>query len=116
MDYVKQQYRYRVSKFRVKIKSLAVEAKIIRFEESRSSGWACAYLRSHRINEVRSEQRHTLLAYAFLRGRAYSSVEQSCVTEPIVSRIERILKSLGGGSGVGDVQSWLSVRSQADAA
>jgi hypothetical protein len=68
---------------RVKIKSLAEEARIIRHEEHRASayhrGLLCAKLRDHRVKEVRPEARAALLAYAFLRGRPYTTVERSIV-------------------------------------
>lgn len=83
---------------RVKIKSLAAETKIIRFEEKRTKRTfdfetsntpnpaAREYLANtyheklwklthHRIFDVRKETRATLIAYAFLRNKPYSSVE-----------------------------------------
>ena len=77
---------------KIKIQSLAEEARLIRREENRQktlrrqSGtptvgrfaraeryfWG---LREHRINDVRDEQRATLLAYAFLRGKTYAEAE-----------------------------------------
>ncbi len=65
---------------RVKIKSLAAEARIIRTEEQRfPRGWrnnpTYFGLRNHRTFDVRREARAALLAYAYLRGRLYSSVE-----------------------------------------
>jgi hypothetical protein len=76
---------------RVKIKSLAAEARIIRQEESRTrrqmtdaagkpdlvAALASAFvsLRAHRTNDVRRESRYSLLAYALLRGRSMASAE-----------------------------------------
>lgn len=76
---------------KVKIKSLAVEAKIIRHEERRAKArarsvraseearkWASHELTSlqyHRRWGVRKEARHSQLAYAFIRGTAYRTVE-----------------------------------------
>lgn len=67
---------------KVKIKSLAAEARIIRHDEEvwrhreHDKGRPTFFgLRSHRTWDVRNEARHALLAYAFLRGRSYLSVE-----------------------------------------
>lgn len=76
---------------RVKIKSLAVEARIIRTEErrcrdslSRTVGHdeqraalasSFASLRSHRTTDVRNEARCSLLAYALIRGRSLRTTE-----------------------------------------
>lgn len=64
---------------RVKIKSLAVEARIIRLEEQRAKKRhdtaLLVSLEQHRKYVVRSEARHSQLAYAFLRGKPYDMVE-----------------------------------------
>lgn len=62
---------------KVKLKSLAAEAKIIRKEEKKNPRLFLE-LRQHRIGIVRTEARATLLAYAFLRGRLYKQVEAKC--------------------------------------
>lgn len=65
---------------RVKIKSLAVEARIIRYEERRSLAreHTSLYrrLRDHRRDVVRPEARAAQLAYAFMREKPYSATEQ----------------------------------------
>ena len=63
---------------KIKIKSLAAEARIIKAEERK---WRYPHpmresLRRHRRKEVRAEARHSLIAYGFLRGRRYAQVEQ----------------------------------------
>lgn len=82
----------RIRELRVKIKSLAEEARIIRREEQRCRDsllrtpaefpdqraalcGSYASLRAHRITDVRRESRYSLLAYALLRGRAYRTQE-----------------------------------------
>lgn len=91
----------RVKLLKVKIKSLAEEARIIRLEEGRAKGRRkCGAsdhaglvkrddcrafvgrdddmrerLHRHRVRDVRPEQRASLLAYAFLRGRPLAAVE-----------------------------------------
>jgi len=82
------------AKFRVKIKSLAVEAKFIRIEEKRAArGPDCNELHLHRVGVLRSESRSTLLAYAYGRGVPYCAVE-SCARVPDHKRIAAILRSL----------------------
>lgn len=100
------------AKFRVKIKSLAEEARLIRREERRCKrvAWVAGSLRAHRIYVVRVEQRHTLLAYAFLRGTPYSVVERMPREQADVSKIERILKSLAGFSQGPEIQAWVGGR------
>lgn len=53
---------------KVKLKSLMEEARIIRKEEARSTGDLREDLHIHRTMDVRSEARHTHLAYGFIRG------------------------------------------------
>lgn len=65
---------------RVKLKSLAAEAKIIRVEEQRANKYkdyaTQNELNRHRVDVVRHHSRHTLLAYQFLRGVPYAAVER----------------------------------------
>jgi len=86
------------AKFRVKINSLADEARTIRAEERRCIGQAQDYnrgsLRNHRKLVVGVEQRHTLLAYALSRGMPYSKLEKKCNTLVELKRVKRILHSL----------------------
>ncbi len=65
----------KLKQLKVKIKSLAAEARIIRLEELRSSGVTRQSLYFHRVYDVRNEARWSQLAYAFLRGRDYSQIE-----------------------------------------
>src|ERR1044071_2137757 len=67
---------------KIKLKSLATEAKIIRQEEDRLRESQKLHLQDlrremaeHRRGVVRSESRHTGLAYAFIRGKGYREVE-----------------------------------------
>lgn len=101
-------YNYSISKFKVKIKSLAEEAKIIRIEEKKNSGWVTGGLRQHRIGIVRYEQRHTILAYCLMRGIPYKSVENNCKTPPDVRKIYRINSSLGSDFKTEqDIENWI---------
>lgn len=67
---------------KIKLKSLAAEAKIIRLEEEslrRTQKQHLHELReemaNHRRGIVRYESRHAGLAYAFIRGKGYREVE-----------------------------------------
>lgn len=80
---------------KVKIKSLAEEARIIRKEEKRSKGDKREGLYFHRIRVVRREARHSLLAYGFIRGRKYRQIEATCKTPPDWSEVQRMVLKYG---------------------
>jgi hypothetical protein len=91
-----------VKALKVKVKSLAAEAGIIRLEERRAIGGKrrddvlYASLRQHRVWDVRKEQRSSLLAYAFLRGRAYSACERPADdNKPDIDRVQSLVKKFG---------------------
>lgn len=67
------------AKFRVKIKSLAEESRIIRREIRRYRGednsFVQGQLQGHRDCVVRIESRATQWAYAYLRGVPYKAIE-----------------------------------------
>lgn len=80
---------------RVKVKSLADEAKIIRREESRSNSWhEWMSLKEHRRTVVRREARAAQLALGFLRGRRYSELEQTTRMDnaPDAGRVEKLIQ------------------------
>lgn len=80
---------------RVKLKSLAAEAKIIRAEEQRTHTVLRSELHDHRVKVVRSEARCTHLAYGFIRGRTLEQMEPSSETEPDWDRVRKMLKKYG---------------------
>lgn len=82
---------------RVKVKSLAAEASIIRGEEKRHSGDLRQSLHNHRVVDVRSEQRSSYLALAFLRGRPVTQLEASARTRPDWKRVRRLVEKYGEG-------------------
>lgn len=92
---------------KVKIKSLAEEAKIIRKEEQRPHRDTdeCGYsaertgLREHRITVVRSAARHALLAYGFIRGRKYQNIEPEGSSEPNWEEVKRQVLKYGPRTG-----------------
>jgi hypothetical protein len=86
-------YDHRVY-LKVKIKSLAAEAKIIRTEE-RKNKKARQGLAEHRRTVVRNEARHSLLAYGFLRGKTYHQLETKCHQEPNWDKVGRMVEKYG---------------------
>jgi len=97
---------YGITYLKVKVKSLAEEARIIRREEcrlksrpvpKRPAGWegTLSGLHSHRTQNVREEARATHLAYGFLRGRSRSQIEGGALTEPSWDRVEAMVKRYG---------------------
>lgn len=60
---------------RVKVKSLAEEAHIIRREEQRTRGQLRDELHLHRVGTVRIEARATHLAYGLIKGRTVEQME-----------------------------------------
>jgi len=80
---------------KVKLKSLAAESRIIRLEELRSRGSLRDELCVHRRTIVRSESRHTGLAYGFIRGRSYSQLEPTAKRDPDWKRVEKMIKQYG---------------------
>lgn len=85
---------------RVKVKSLAAEATIIRLEERRALGRndidLYVSLSGHRRLEVRQEQRSALLAYAFVRGRDYGRCEKPGKDNPPdLKRVQQLVEKYG---------------------
>lgn len=98
---------------KIKIKSLAAEARIIRLEENkfptakqakkkqlqcggqREAGGTWDQLNSHRRHVVRSAARESLLAYGFVRGRKYNQIEAKCYEEPNWIHVAELVKKYG---------------------
>ena len=82
---------------KIKIMSLAAEARIIRTEEKKWPGEHPARhgLHRHRMHEVRSEARHALLAYGFLRGRTYRRLENKAARAPDWDRVQKLAEKFG---------------------
>jgi hypothetical protein len=84
---------------KVKIKVLAAEALILRQQEKKYlPEWRlradATYfsLRHHRVEAVRKEQRSALLAYGYMRGRAYAQMEKKCYEKPNLERVLNIVQ------------------------
>lgn len=82
---------------RVKIKSLAEEARIIRFEEKRAGKWEELRnrLHQHRVIDVRQEARVAHIAYGLIKGRTLERIEPKSKTEPNWKRVHDLLKKYG---------------------
>jgi hypothetical protein len=82
---------------KMKIMSLAAEARIIRREEKKwptttNVRWG---LYSHRVAVVRPEARVALLAYAYLRGRPYVALERAPLTPPNWEKVTAMVARFG---------------------
>lgn len=97
--------KYDLHCLRVKIKSLAEEARIIRQEEKRAGHPYCHGLRDHRVSVVRFESRATLLAYAHLRGKPSpeKKVRSKWEEARAKSRARQIIKKYGSKL---DLEAW----------
>ena len=91
---------------KIKIKTLAAEARIIRHEERRvkarrrEPGEEPAPLffglQRHRKIDVRREARSALLAYGFIRGTTYVAMEVKPHTEPDWKRVQKMVERFCG--------------------
>lgn len=93
--YRDQKLHDRREMLRVKVKSLAEEARIIRREEQRTYGRLREELHKHRVIDVRREARAANLAYGFIRGRTHEQMEGSRKTEPDWEKVRRLCKKYG---------------------
>lgn len=81
---------------KVKIKSLAAEAKIIRAEEGKARSDALrTSLLVHRAKHLRAVARVNLLAYGCLRGTPYEKMESKTASEPNWDDIKFVVDRFG---------------------
>lgn len=100
-----------ITYLKIKIKSLADEARTIRKEELRLRGLmrdnpaqrtaqnsgTREGLYLHRVKAVRDASRASLLAYAFLRGKPYAVVENNKTGNwPPLAEVRRLASKYGG--------------------
>lgn len=111
----KQWKRLGIAKLRVKIKSLAEEAAIIREEERRLAGGSSerGHLRHHRITVVRDELRASYLAYAFLRERPRTELESENSKPVDEKRVCKIINSITWNDRSAEVMNWLQWQAKA---
>lgn len=81
---------------RVKVKSLAAEARLIRREELRTHGALRDELRQHRVGTVRRAARDALLAYGFARGCTLARMEPYHRQPGNREEVARMLLRYGG--------------------
>jgi len=91
---------------KVKVKSLAAEAAIIRMEEARSRGALRSSLRFHRQWDVRREQRASQLAYGYLRGIDRARIEPGAKTDPDWDRVRAMVRKYGGLAALEGLVAW----------
>lgn len=80
---------------KIKLKSLAAEAKIIRKEERKTRGTLREELYRHRIDVVRVVARDTHIAYGIIRGKTIDQMEPTRKSEPNWDAIEKMVKKYG---------------------
>jgi len=90
---------------KIKIKSLADEAKSIRKEARKTSGMTKWNLNHHRTEVVRPHARHNLLAYGLIRKVPYAAIEQYTVKPPEWSKIEKLARRFGADTN--DITNWI---------
>ena len=90
----------RLRELKIKLKSLAEEQRIIRFEEKKC--WAPDErdrLHNHRIHDVRPEIRSAHIAYGLLRGKKLDEIEtrpkKKPYREPDWQRIDSLTRKFG---------------------
>lgn len=126
----------RKTHLKIKVRTLALEASIIRAEERKalknpklwsrfdwddtwksvpctpqdSGATNSSYesLRLHRITVVRQAARLNHLAYGFLRGTSYARMEGSCKTPPDWAKVEKIAKRFGPNEWSERWSTWLA--------
>lgn len=98
---------------KIKLKSLAAEARIIKREERRAkkNRDLADALTYHRRFVVRPEARVTLLAYGFFRGRRYQDVEHS--TRPldwgkVRAMVKKYSAPVGRPQKLQDLEAWIT--------
>lgn len=111
---------------KVKIKSLAEEAKIIKQEARKLKAeakkldhahgnpdlakklrWQVISLLDHKDFPVANEARHSLLAYAILRGKPYCVAEQKCREDnrPSFKKVEEMARRFGATKE--EISDWI---------
>jgi hypothetical protein len=98
----------RLIHLRIKIKSLAAEATIIRNESHKAKGMTKWGLNHHRTAVVRRHSRHNLLAYGFLKGLSYEAMERNCADSPDFKMVLEIVKRFHDGAPIdGELIMWI---------
>jgi hypothetical protein len=85
----------RREQLRVKVKSLAAEARIIRQEERRYTGVLRNELWEHRTKVVRFHARNAHVAYGIIRGLTIDQIEPVRHTDPNWDEVTRMVRKYG---------------------
>lgn len=116
--------KHKFTEMKVKLKSLAAEASIIRLEEKKALTQASWYrkcqssetnhasqkfniLRNHRVGLVRQVTRHNHLAYGLLKGIHYSNIESKCNIPPNLKDIARHAKKFAERGSETMIKCWI---------
>lgn len=90
---------------KVKVMSLAAEARIIRQQAKKAKGMVKWRLNEHRTDVVRVHARHNGLAYGILRGVPYSAMEKKCDKKPDFDKVAAIARRFGSTGNT--VSEWV---------
>ncbi len=85
----------RLIHLRIKIKSLAAEAAIIRKEANKTNGMTKWSLNQHRTTIVREHARLNQLAYGLLRRVPYKVMEKKCDKAPDFKKVLELAVRFG---------------------
>ncbi len=96
-----------IHQLRVNIKNLAIEAVFIRYETRRAGPAYRSLLTEHRRGKLREEARYAQLALAYLRGRAYRTVERTTRRPPCSDRLARKLDRFVRTVKPAELRAWL---------
>ena len=106
---------------KIKLKTLAAEARIIRTEERRAlaacrhhspgeararARLAYASLKDHRLGTVAPVTRRNALAYGFLRGRTYAELEPRTRTPIDLRAVHKIAQRFGTPAALARWPAW----------
>lgn len=98
---------------KVKVKSLAEEAKIIRKEERKCKLYKETELLNglhlHRTRIVRSEARATLVAYGYMKGKDYRRVEPNAKKEPDWAKVKSMVNRYCDFEAKSGFDAWMKV-------
>lgn len=104
----------RTRMLKVKIKSLAAEAVIIRREEQPSKGEERSQLCEHRRGIVRYEARHSQIAYGYLRGLRYDQVERGCPKPFNADKVRSMVERFGAWKDDDELYADFEIRKNAE--
>jgi hypothetical protein len=96
----------RLIHLRIKIKTFAAEAVIIRQEAQKVSGTSKWGLNAHRTGILREHARYNLLAYGLLKGLKYEVMEKKCDQPPNFKKVAEVAERFGGVKE--DIEKWIT--------